>query len=406
MKYWTVLITLFIVFLYSFRIYFPAEPYYDEVYYVNLVRELINHQHFSTSLTTHPPLAAVFDTITFLTLGDYSVVWRLSSLVAGLVVVYLVFRLAESILKDRLAAGFAVVFYVFDCISLTQARIEMPNTLSQMFMLLSLFFLLKFIIHRDLTRSRAFMSAGIFLGLAMATKLTSVSWLIFYLGILTAVFFRSRKDNVGLWKDVLLWFFTVPVLIFFASHLFIPFLKGHHWSDIWTIQITQMNYLFVIAPTQTHGYSSLWWGWPLLLRPIWYFFQQTDGMVQGIICIGNPVIFWSIPFVVVYLLWDIFLKRSWVSLLILWGFLSQWIFFAFGKRIKFFHYFDNAMPFIVLAIAMISVRLWRAHILGRCAVVLYMSLVAGMFMYWYPLLTGFPISQGYFQQHMWFRSWI
>ena len=217
---------------------------------------------------------------------------------------------------------------------------------------------------------------------------------------------RSPQERKGLLSLIIIWFGLVPIAIFFASHLFIPFMGRHHWSDIWTIQLTQINYHLNVAPYQKHGYSSLWWGWPLILRPIWYYFQSLNGEVRGILCIGNPLIFWSIPLVMGYMIWDVIRNRALASGLILWGFLCQWLFFAGVKRIKFFHYFDSAMPYVVLALAVIAIKLWRTGVWGRAAVTAYIALVVGMFFYWYPLLTGFPISQAYFQQHMWFKSWI
>ena len=76
------------------------------------------------------------------------------------------------------------------------------------------------------------------------------------------------------------------------------------------------------------------------------------------------------------------------------------------KRVKFFHYFDMAMPFVVIAFAMLLEKLWCSGRGGKALALGYLILVAGFFIYWYPLLTGFPISEKYFRNHLWFKSWV
>ncbi len=324
------LFTSFIFFIYAFRLNFPTEPYYDEVYYVNLVREIIAHQHYSTALTIHPPLAHVIDTLNVLFWGDSSVIWRFSSLCSGLFILYLIFQICLSLTQDRLAAKLAVLFYALDCISLTQARIEMPNNIMQVCILSSLLLFLRFMSERKIPRQRAFLGAGLCLGLALSTKLTSFGLLLLYIILLLLYFLQNPGERKGLLKETGLFFILLPLAVFVAMHLFIPFLKQHTWADLWNIQVTQFNYHTKIAPTQTHGYSSQWWGWPLMIRPIWYYFDQTNGIVHGILCIGNPAIFWIIPLIAGYLIWDATFKHSRISIFLLTAFLSQWLIFSPG----------------------------------------------------------------------------
>ena len=42
-----------------------------------------------------------------------------------------------------------------------------------------------------------------------------------------------------------------------------------------------------------HNYQSSWWSWPLMLRPIWYFYEPDQGAMRGVLLIGNPVIMWT-----------------------------------------------------------------------------------------------------------------
>ena len=148
-----------------------------------------------------------------------------------------------------------------------------------------------------------------------------------------------------------------------------------------------------------------------MLRPIWFYFDaqrfgKPEAVIKGILCIGNPAIFWMIPVAIGYLIWDFCKRRAWASGLVLLGFFTQWLPYAFFGRLKFFHYFYTAMPFVAMALALLLSRLWAWGKPGRVIVVLYLILVAGMFVYWYPLLTALPVSGKFFQHHMWFKKWI
>ena len=88
------------------------------------------------------------------------------------------------------------------------------------------------------------------------------------------------------------------------------------------------------------------------------------------------------------------------------GFFTQWLQWAPVTRVKFFHYIYTAIPFVSIALALILDRLWQWNKLGKSIAVLYLLAVIGMFIYWFPLLNGMHISDTYFRQHMWFKSWI
>jgi hypothetical protein len=56
------------------------------------------------------------------------------------------------------------------------------------------------------------------------------------------------------------------------------------------VAIDVPNYEAAVADA-THPYSSKWWTWPLLLRPVWYYWKDPGpitGTVVGIWGSGNP----------------------------------------------------------------------------------------------------------------------
>jgi glycosyltransferase involved in cell wall biosynthesis/predicted membrane-bound dolichyl-phosphate-mannose-protein mannosyltransferase len=400
---------------YAFRLAVPAEPYFDEVHYVRFIRELFIQGVFNQYLTVHPPLWSLLTGFMTLLFGDVSWVWRSVSLLAGLGVIGVLYALAQRMFNSRGAALVTAGLFAFDCLSLTQARSAMMNSLMLFLALTAVLFFLRACdrpaghVRGAAFNLRALLWSGIFLGLALATKLVALGFLVF-LGVL--FFDRVREKRAPWFLSTVIFaavFVALPAFLFGMSYAFIPFLKDRTFADIGNILIFHHQYNMTM--TQTHPYSSHWWSWPLMTRPIWFYFESAGQvlnvpMVKGIICIGNPVIFWSIPLAMLYTLWDMFKRRSAAARVIILGFLVQWGQYAFFSRLQFFHYFYTAMPFVAMALALFLARIWRTGRPGRIFVVFYLFLVVAMFVYWYPLLTGYPVPDPFFRQHMWWRGWI
>ena len=391
--------------LYTLRLSFPPEPYYDEVYYVQFLHNLM-YGHTIDYVSSHPPLWSLLAWPCVALWGDRSAIWRMVSLLAGLLLLPAVYALTKKITRDSLVAACAVFFLALDCISFTQARIAMFNSLSLLFMVLSLWMFLPSPAQPTRPRSRAMLGAGVFLGLALGAKLSSSSMFLIIYFLLMLEIMKNPAKRKALCCQGLLFLLILPLAIYVAVHAFIPLLPGYSWKSVWEIQKFNLAYHLKEAATQTHLYASPWWGWPLMMRPIWYYFASKDGVVNGILCIGNPAIFWMLPAMAAYLLWDWLRHKSKESGLILLGFFGQWLFYALGARLKFFHYIYFAMPFAAIGLAWLCVRAWTQGKTGKLVVCAYVALVVGMFLYWFPLLSGMPIPEKYYQQHMWFPAWI
>ena len=112
------------------------------------------------------------------------------------------------------------------------------------------------------------------------------------------------------------------------------------------------------------------------------------------------------PSATAFLIWLWLKEKSRAAAIIAAGTLTHWTMAAFIGRVSMFYYFQTAVPFFAMATALLLARVWRKGKWGQAVVVLYLAIVAALFVYWHPLLTGLPISSAYFCHHMWFRSWI
>ena len=66
-------------------------------------------------------------------------------------------------------------------------------------------------------------------------------------------------------------------------------LQAWLWTWDWHVKAAAK-----ISSAIPHGWGSPWWSWPIMLRPIRYFYGvNAEGLLQVVIAIGNPLIWWS-----------------------------------------------------------------------------------------------------------------
>ena len=128
------------------------------------------------------------------------------------------------------------------------------------------------------------------------------------------------------------------------------------WLWVWDWHVKAASKISAAIP---HGWGSPWWSWPIMLRPIRYFYGVNgEGLLQVVIAIGNPLIWWSGTLAVLAGIFDV--ARKAVSrklsaddpmIPIVLGyvfFLVPWI---PGTRIPYIYNYLPIYPFAILALA-------------------------------------------------------
>jgi dolichyl-phosphate-mannose--protein O-mannosyl transferase len=98
-------------------------------------------------------------------------------------------------------------------------------------------------------------------------------------------------------------------------------------------------------------------------------------------------------------------RRDPAAIVLLIGFLGQWLPWALVPRIAFIYHFLPAVPFGCLAIASVLVTLFGKGFSGRAVAMAYAALVIGFFVYFYPIYAAIPLTPPAFENRMWFSSW-
>jgi dolichyl-phosphate-mannose--protein O-mannosyl transferase len=203
---------------------------------------------------------------------------------------------------------------------------------------------------------------------------------------------------------------------------YIPFFTlGHNFLDMVALQTEMFNYHDHLVAT--HPYASSWWQWPILERPISYFYHDyrtgaaannpVACCVAEILALPNPFVWWfgllSVPLVAAYAWFE--RNRSYALLVI--AYFLQWLPWIISPRIAFeYHFFPN-LAIIVLCNAIVLQKVWNwvpagtsSSFFPRLGVGIYLVIVVWAFAFFYPVLAGTHVTWDAWHARMWIGRWI
>lgn len=367
----------------------PPKEYFDEVYHAFTARQILHGNKMAWEWWnvppkgfayewTHPPLAKLGMVLGMLILGENSFGWRILGALLGVGSVYLVYLIAKRLFDDEKVGLLSSAVFALDGLPLVMSRIGMNDIYILFFALLSIYLFMK---ERNLFSALA-------LGLALASKWSAVLT-IPILGILNLQ--RKNKFQLGI-----LWFLLLVPTVYLASYTLF-FLSGHNFATF--IELQKQMWWYHTNLKATHPYSSLWWSWPILARPIYlYTSGYINGVVANIYAMGNPSIFWG---GLVAVIWGIYysfankLKNLGTVIFSYFIFFVPWL---ISPRIMFLYHYLPSIPFLAIATGFLLKKMPKL-----IAPFLLIALV--LFIYFYPHWTGITIPQSLDLSYYWFPSW-
>ena len=223
---------------------------------------------------------------------------------------------------------------------------------------------------------------------------------------------RSYLRRVGVLSAFcVVMFIIVPLCIYYFSYYWQLRVSGNFSvAQVVSLQKSIFDYHAGLGG-DTHAFRSEWYQWPVIAWPMWYYSGSSylpAGMVSSISCMGNPVVFWfgllAILYVAVRCAWE--KRASRAFLLVLIGFLSQYLPWVLVPRSTFIYHYFASVPFIIMASVLVLGRMRRRSRDGFIAagVVLCVAALA-LFIAFYPLESGMPVSRAYASLLRWF-NWI
>ncbi len=272
----------------------------------------------------------------------------------------------------------------------------------------------------------AFVFGGFAAGVKTAAAPMVVALLFFGVALALIAFDKeARRTPRG--KVYLEAAWTFPVFFLAAPFVvyaltYIPMLlEGHGVAH--AIDLNRQAYEFHSSLNATHGYSSPWDTWPIMLRPIYFYVNDTGG--AKIYSLGNPAVFWMGLPALAFLLfrglrlnarlqlasWKTNIRGAldvaqWPLLFVVLGYIGMWLPWATQPRLLFIYHYLPALAFVILALAYCVHYLWNHQSdWGRFAAVGTVVLAGITFAYFYPHLTAINVSHTLDESYYWIGSW-
>lgn len=390
-----IILSVILIFAFVTRIFnlgSPPNEYFDEVYHAFTARVMLHNdakawEWWNTPPEgfayewTHPPLAKLGMLAGMEIFGENSFGWRIPGALFGLGCVFLVYLLAKLLFDDDATALLSSAVFSLDGLPLVLSRIGMNDSYLMFFVLLSILFFLK---------EKNFWSA-LFFGFALASKWSAV-WAIPILGIIWLR--RTFKERTI--KISVLWFLILPFTVYLLTYLPM-FMSGHSFETWWEMQ--KQMWWYHTGLKATHPYTSMWYSWPFLFRPIYlYTSEEANGMVARIYAMGNPFVFWfGVASVITSFIYSWFAKNKKLGLVV-FSYLIFFVPWAMSPRIMFLYHYLPSIPFLAIA---------TAYVLRRNPKLVFVYLLACLlsFIYFYPHWAGLQIPVWLDTSYYWLNSW-
>ncbi len=417
----------------------PVELVFDEIFYARDACWYVVGTEQVCGITelasrAHPPLGKWIIGAGIAAFGYDPFGWRVGAATAGIATVGMVHLLAWRLLRGvegrgaTIGAVVASTLLATDFLHLVQSRIAMLDAFIALFVVGAMG---AAVLDRDRPRDgeespwwlRATLGrpwrlvAGICIGAATATKWSGAYVAPAVIGLVIAweVADRLRRSPDARLGGALRSAFRrealptlillglVPVAAYLASYIgrmpgvvvALPWEAGSVWRGIWDHQQAMLDFHTTLGGD--HPYQSPPLSWPLLQRPVAYWFSDEGGSYREILALGNPLTWWP-GLAALAALAVTWWRSGWsprtaepVILLAAASTYLPWIVLSGDRSQTFLWYFLPTVPFLALALGTLAAWGWR-HVGGRVAVVGYGLVVAVSFGFWVPVLTALPLS--------------
>jgi dolichyl-phosphate-mannose-protein mannosyltransferase len=445
---------------------YPHDRVFDEIYYSKTACIYLGYSNETCDITSgdekywrtdkndtgawvHPPLGKWAIALGERAFGTDSFGWRVSSAVAGTATVMLLAVIVQLLFGSPIWTFVGGLLLATESLNFVQSRVSMLDIFVAFWIVLGFVFLLldrRWIERRTPESLQApeggaatprvpspllrpwRIATGLALGAAFATKwsgATAIAGAIFI--SLLWEFLRRKRSGARLWglrtiawegPSLFLWFLVLPAAVYLVSYVgwfqHFGFDIGS-WFQLQADMARYHEHLRWYDPTThkpIHPYLSHAWQWILLWRPVLYFARYTGDVRRVIYANGNPAIFWGSLIAVPYAAFAWRRKRDWRAGFIVLAVAFLYLPWFLVPRPQFLFYATPITPFFVLACVYGLRDLSEAHLAGSRSrpylpvAVGFVVLSVALFFWFWPALTGGPLSGSAWRLRAWFPGWV
>jgi dolichyl-phosphate-mannose-protein mannosyltransferase len=380
-----------------FRVYhlsFPNKQVFDEVYFPVFARDYIDGISF---YDVHPPLGKFVIAVGMFFWGDNTVGWRIMPAIFGVGIIALMAQLWWTMFKDKVGALLIAAFVAMDGMFIIYSRTGLMDGV------LFFFTFVTFLASTKLEgKYRMFWFATLF-GLTCAIKWPSVALIV------PALIFAHRQRKTS---ELLLWLVWSAIVYFGILIIGQQLIHSPDpIGDAWAWNSAALHYHETL--TATHPWSSPWWSWPLLMKPVLFTYDAlANGKYQVTTTLGNPVLWWtSTVSMVMSSLYVVYRQIKFRERVIdhpltpfIVGFFAFWLPWAgIGRVIFLYHYFP-AYGFALLVLTYWISSLWKKAPQAVLAAVVVFFAVSVFFL---PFSIGYwSLTKAQVDARTWIGSWL
>lgn len=451
---------------------------FDEIYYAKFANDYLTRTPF---FNAHPPLSQYIialgiwlgshfpfgnDTVNGLTgsmRSPFSYRWL--NALTGSFIPLVVAGIAYQLTHRRSYAFIASLFVAADGLFLVESRYALNNVYLVILGLLGQWYLLMALSAQKRKRWGWLALAGIWFGASASIKWNGLWFLLGAYMIWAAAWVMrwarlavksQEPENSDLkvqkmplqnltqlnFLHILVNLAIIPALVY--SVIWIPHLELNPKPNFWDMQKEILLYHERIGDgPKVHPYCSRWYTWPLMLRPVAYFYETARNtsdtvpaypplpagvgkVIYDVHAMGNPVLY-LLSTVAIFLLLLLLAKRlfegagwkstptpsTWILLYLVLNYVANLLPWVPVTRCTFLYHYMGASVFAALALAWI-VDTWlhsfKPSLRGAGVTVIFLILLA--FVFWMPIYLGLPLSAEEYQIRMirieigWLPSWL
>lgn len=404
---------------------FRSGTYFDEIYHARTAYEM--KEHLYNYENTHPPLGKFIISIGIRLFGMNPFGWRVMGTLMGVFMLPFMYLFGKRMFEKTWVAGVITSLFAFDFMHFTQTRIATIDVYGTFFIIAMYYFMYSYAqtSFHDTPLKKTWIPlglSGLCMGLGVASKWTAVyagiglAFIFLYIMIIRYQEYRNVKQMTKANKEELsknaivenykgnliktlgmcvIFFILVPCIIYLLSY--IPFSDGTK-DGLFTqcIRNQQMMFSYHSTLVAEHAYSSWWYEWPTMIRPVFYYCNTVaDGLKEGISAFGNPLVWWTGIPALIYMVYLIIKKADRTAMFITFAYFAQLVPWMKVSRITFaYHYFPSVV-FVVLMLGYCAKDFVKNKPERIKYVIGYALAAFLLFIMFYPVLSGQPIDETY-----------
>jgi dolichyl-phosphate-mannose-protein mannosyltransferase len=455
---------------------------FDEIYYAKFGNNYLTQTSF---FNAHPPLSQYLiavgiwigshlpfgqETINDLagsTLSTWSYRWL--NALTGSFIPLIVGGIAYQLTHRRSYCLIATLLTAVEGLFLVESRYALSNVYIVFFGFLAQLLLILALTHQGKQRWIYLILSGISFGAAVGVKWNGLGFLLGIYIIIIIVWIVQRFTSLNLSPlttqsplqrlttltpiQLLSTLVILPTFVYLL--IWIPHLQLNPTPGLWKLHQQMITFHRNLGEgTEIHPYCSKWYTWPLMLRPIAYFFEKIENLQQinpslppaenlplpivyAVHGMGNPCLWWFATLALLLSL-GVLTIQVWVWLSTKWRFLkgiysppnilevrllpiaeywilfylcvnalANWLPWAMVSRCTFIYHYMSTLGFTVLLLSWWIERwLYSSRHDLRVLGLTLIFLVILAFVFWLPIYLGLPLTIPGWQLRMWLPSWI